>query len=284
MSGRKALGRGLAAIIPQAAETERSQTAVHEIAVTRISPNPDQPRREFSTEQLEELAASLREHGVLEPVIVRPKGADYELVIGERRWRAAQLAGLEAIPALVRDLEDRQVLEMALVENLQREDLNPMEEAEAFRRLGEEFGLTQEEIAARVGKQRSTVANRMRLLELEESLQSKVRQGRLTAGHARAMLAVPSSEERLELAERVVAEGLSVRAVEELARQVAKGRPARQRRKSGFRVRELDELQEQMQQKLGTRVRIVRREGGGQIEIEFYSEDDITRIYELIVG
>lgn len=234
MSGRKALGRGLAAIIPQAAEADSGQTAVHEIAVTRISPNPDQPRREYAREQLAELAASLREHGVLEPVIVRPKGTGYELVVGERRWRAAQLAGLKAIPALVRDLEDRQVLEMALVENLQREDLNPMEEAEAFRRLGEEFGLTQEQIAARVGKQRSTVANRMRLLELEESLQQGVRQGKLSAGHARAMLAVPSSEERLELAERIMAEGLSVRAVEQLARKASKTRPAR-KRKAGLK-------------------------------------------------
>jgi ParB family chromosome partitioning protein len=217
-------------------------------------------------------------------VIVRPKGTGYELVVGERRWRAAQLAGLKAIPALVRDLEDRQVLEMALVENLQREDLNPMEEAEAFRRLGEEFGLTQEQIAARVGKQRSTVANRMRLLELEESLQQGVRQGKLSAGHARAMLAVPSSEERLELAERIMAEGLSVRAVEQLARKASKTRPARKRKAGLPQAPELAALEEELQQTLGTRVRIVRREGRGQIEIEFYSEEDITRIYELIVG
>ena len=152
MSERKALGRGLAAIIPQAAQDDSAETAIREIAVTRISPNAAQPRRHFSREQLEELAASMREHGVLEPVIVRPKGKDYELVVGERRWRAAQLAGLKVIPAIVRELEDREALELALVENLQREDLNPMEEAEAFRRLADEFGLTQEEIAARVGR------------------------------------------------------------------------------------------------------------------------------------
>ncbi|NLN19179.1 MAG: ParB/RepB/Spo0J family partition protein [Firmicutes bacterium] len=290
MSERKALGRGLAAIIPQAAQDDSAETAIREIAVTRISPNAAQPRRHFSREQLEELAASMREHGVLEPVIVRPKGKDYELVVGERRWRAAQLAGLKVIPAIVRELEDREALELALVENLQREDLNPMEEAEAFRRLADEFGLTQEEIAARVGKRRSTVANRLRLLDLDGSLQDQVRQGRLSAGHARALLAVPDDDDRRQLAERVINEGLSVRAVEEIVRSRSqtqrksskKGRKSRAERPEGDP--ELADLVEDLQQKLSTRVRIVRREGRGQIEIEFYSEDDITRIYELIMG
>lgn len=285
MSGRKALGRGLAAIIPQAAEADSEQLAIQEIAVTDIAPNPGQPRREFNQEQLEELAASLREHGVLEPVIVRSKGSGFELVVGERRWRAAHLAGLAVIPALVRDLDDREAMELALVENLQREDLNPMEEAEAFRRLSVEYGLTQEEIAARVGKRRSTVANRMRLLELDDNLQGEVRKGRLSAGHARAILGISDEAKRQEVAQRVVNEGLSVRAVEKLARQeTTKPTRGRRRTKVDESQRELRVLEEELQTRLGTRVRIVRQGEQGRIEIEFYSDEDITRIYELIVG
>ncbi|MGI6082633.1 MAG: ParB/RepB/Spo0J family partition protein [Limnochordia bacterium] len=287
MNERKALGRGLAAIIPQAAQDDSTRAAFREIAVTRISPNSAQPRRRFSPEQLEELAASMREHGILEPVIVRPKGKDYELVVGERRWRAAQLAGLTVVPAIVRDLDDREVLEMALVENLQRQDLNPMEEAEAFSRLAEEFGLTQEEIAERVGKKRSTVANRLRLLELDAGLQDQVRQGRLSAGHARALLGIPDDEDRREIADRVISEELSVRAVEEMVRKRSQKqrKPSKKASKSESELDpELGDLVEELQQKLATRVRIVHREGRGQIEIEFYSEDDITRIYELIMG
>lgn len=285
MSGRKALGRGLAAIIPQAAEADSEQLAIQEIAVTDIAPNPGQPRREFNQEQLEELAASLREHGVLEPVIVRSKGSGFELVVGERRWRAAHLAGLAVIPALVRDLDDREAMELALVENLQREDLNPMEEAEAFRRLSVEYGLTQEEIAARVGKRRSTVANRMRLLELDDNLQGEVRKGRLSAGHARAILGISDEAKRQEVAQRVVNEGLSVRAVEKLARQeTTKPTRGRRRTKVDESQQELRALEEELQTRLGTRVRIVRQGEQGKIEIEFYSDEDITRIYELIVG
>lgn len=284
MSGRKALGRGLAAIIPQAAADEAPRLAVQEIAVSSIVPNARQPRREFAEKQLQELADSLREHGVLEPVIVRPQGAGYELVVGERRWRAAQLAGLASVPALVRELDDREAVELALVENLQREDLNPIEEAEAFVRLAEEFGLTQEQIAARVGKQRSTVANRMRLLELEEGLQDEVRSGRLSAGHARALLAVTDVVKRGQLARRAAREGLSVRQVEEAARAEPQGARKRRQKRSRQEDAGFCDLEEELQRVLGTRVRIVRRGERGQIEIEFYSDDDVTRLYELITG
>jgi ParB family chromosome partitioning protein len=284
MSGRKALGRGLAAIIPQAATPEAERQTIQEIAVTSIVPNPRQPRREFAEEQLRELAESLREHGVLEPVIVRPQGSVFELVVGERRWRAAQIAGLARIPALVRVLDDKETVELALVENLQREDLNPIEEAEAFRRLSEDFGLTQEQIAERVGKRRSTVANRMRLLELESGLQDYVRSGQLSAGHARALLAVESGKERSDLARRAMNEGLSVRQVEQLVGRSPRGTRKRQVPAKREERNDLSALEEELQQVLGTRVRIVGQGKRGRIEIEFYSDEDVTRIYELIVG
>ncbi|HHT26744.1 MAG TPA: ParB/RepB/Spo0J family partition protein [Firmicutes bacterium] len=282
MSARKALGRGLDAIIPSSGPEPIPIQAGTEIPVSKITANPEQPRRHFDQAQLEELAASLKEHGMLEPVIVRPKGEGYELVVGERRWRAAQLAGLKSIPAIIRAYDDRQVMELALVENLQREDLNPLEEAEAFARLAQEFNLTQEQIAQRVGKQRSTVANRMRLLELDEQTRELVRKGELSAGHARALLAVTDVSRRRELAQSAVTEGLSVRQIEAAARQETE--PKRRKRISRTQKRTvLPELVEEMQQALGTRVRIVRKGNGGRFEIEFYSDEDITRIYELIV-
>jgi ParB family chromosome partitioning protein len=283
MSSRKALGRGLAAIIPQVAETAAEAGSPHELAVDKITPNPRQPRRQFEQQQLEELAHSIRAHGVLEPVIVRPQGEAYELVVGERRWRAARMAGLMTIPAIVRQLTDREAMEMALVENLQRTDLNAIEEAEAYRRLATEFNLTQEQIAARVGKQRSTIANRLRLLELEEDIREELRRGRITPGHALAILALPDSEERRALAQRCLEESLTVRQAEEEARRLSAKPTARKARRRKPQQPALVELEEEMQQYLGTKVRIVRHGASGQIVIEFYGEEDITRLYELIV-
>ncbi len=284
--GRKALGRGLAALIPQAAP-ESGPDGVQDIAVASIVPNPAQPRRHFDAEMLAELAASLTAHGMLEPVLVRPRSGRYELVVGERRWRAAQEAGMTSVPALVRELDDRQALEIALIENVQREDLNALEEAEAYSRLANEFGLTQDEIATRVGKQRSTVANRLRLLELEQEIKENVQNGKLSAGHARALLAIPAGEARLHLARRCISTGLSVRQVEEAVRTRGGSGASKKRAKvvaPPEKANELADIVEQMQRVLGTRVRIVRQGEKGQIQIEFYGDDDITRIYELIVG
>ena len=281
-NNRKALGRGLAALIPQAAQTSVSE-GVQQIAVTAITPNPQQPRRYFDPVMLTELAESLKSHGMLEPVIVRPMKGQFELVAGERRWRAAREANLTSIPAIVREMDDRQALELAIIENVQREDLNAMEEAEAYQRLAQEFSLTQDEIAGRVGKQRSTVANRMRLLELEPEIQQQVLKGSISAGHARALLAVPAGVVRMKLAKRVTDSGLSVRQVEQIARKDGTA----QRRKRIQKVKhagELADLAEQLQNVLGTKVRIVRQGNIGQIQIEFYGDDDITRIFELIVG
>src|SRR5690606_17385648 len=199
------LGRGLRALIPESDAFEGA--AVRVIFIDQIDRNPEQPRKHFDEAQLEELKESILAHGVLEPIIVRPVEGRYEIVVGERRWRAAKLAGLDAIPAAVREMSDREAMELALVENLQREDLNPIEEAEAYKRLMDEFGLTQEEVADRVGKKRSTVANRLRLLEMEPELRAEVSAGRLSAGHAKALLAISSSRERMEVARRVIEDG-----------------------------------------------------------------------------
>ncbi len=280
---RKALGRGLRALIPESDAFEGA--AVRVIPIDQIDRNPEQPRKHFDEAQLEELKESILAHGVLEPIIVRPVEGRYEIVVGERRWRAAKLAGLDAIPAAVREMSDREAMELALVENLQREDLNPIEEAEAYKRLMDEFGLTQEEVADRVGKKRSTVANRLRLLEMEPELRAEVSAGRLSAGHAKALLAISSSRERMEVARRVIEDGWSVRAVEEYARRAGR-KPSAPNRAAARRAKDpfLQEIEERLQQCLGTKVRIVGQGRRGRIEIDYYSEEDIERILEIIVG
>lgn len=279
---RKALGRGLRALIP---ENDAAEGAVRQIPIDQIDRNPDQPRKYFDDEQLEELKESIQAHGVLEPIIVRPIEGRYELVVGERRWRAAQLAGLTTIPATVRSLSDREAMELALVENLQREDLNPIEEAEAYKRLMEEFEMTQEQVAERVGKKRSTIANSMRLLEIEPELRAEVAAGRLSAGHAKALLSIGSTSERLSVAKRAIEEGWSVRAIEEYARQNGK-KPAPSRRPVLRRVRDplIQDIEERLQRSLGTKVRVVRQGQRGRIEIDYYSQEDMERILEIIVG
>lgn len=280
---RKALGRGLRALIPEA---EGFEAAVRLIPVDQIVRNPDQPRKHFAEDQLNELKESILAHGVLEPVIVRPVEGRYELVVGERRWRAAQLAGLETIPAAVRTLTDKETMELALVENLQREDLNPIEEAEAYKRLMDEFGLTQEQVAERVGKKRSTIANRLRLLDMEAELVAEVAAGRLSAGHAKALLSLESSRERLEVARRAIEEGWSVRAVEEYSQKRPK-KPSPPRRpvvRTPTRDPLIIDVEERLQRSLGTKVRVVRQGQRGRIEIDYYSQDDMERILEIIAG
>ena len=283
MTARKALGKGLKALIP---EGEASKENVRQIPLDQVDRNPDQPRRYFDEEQLNELKESIETHGVLEPIIVRPVEGRYEVVVGERRWRAAQLAGLETIPAVVRPLSDREAMEIALVENLQREDLNPVEEAEAYKRLMGEFGMTQEEVAERVGKKRSTIANRLRLLELDEELVVEVETGRLSAGHAKALLGIPSKQRRLELARRLIEEGWSVRMVEEAVRreQERSARPKGGGRKGPGRDPLLQDVEDRLQRRFGTKVRIVQRGGRGRIEIEYYDEEDRERLLELLAG
>lgn len=281
---RKALGRGLKALIPEAEDQEGQ---VRQIPIDQIDRNEEQPRKYFDEEHLDELRESIATHGVLEPIIVRPVQGRYEVVVGERRWRAAQLAGLKSLPAVVRTLSDKETMEIALVENLQREDLNPLEEAEAYRRLMLDFGLTQEEVAARVGKKRSTVANRLRLLELEEEIRLEIEAGRLSAGHAKVLLGVADKAKRIELARKVISEGLSVRALEEAAKageEDERTRPRAAQRRAARVDPLLQDVEDRLQQALGTKVRVVQRGNRGRIEISFYSPDDMERLIEVLTG
>ena len=292
--GPRRLGRGLEALLAvHASNAEPSATdrsAMRNIALSRIRPNPFQPRRTFDPQELQELEASLRTNGLLNPVTVRPAktGGGYELIAGERRIRAAARIGWTEIPAVVKEIDDRALLTLALVENLQRADLNPIEEAEGYRQLLGDFDLTQAQLAEAVGKERSTVANMLRLLQLPAVVQQLVHQKELTLGHARALLTLEDEQTLIALAREIVAEGLSVRAVEERARG---GAPAKKRRErkgadaADARAVALRAAEEEMRRYLQTDVRVVQREQGkGRIEIDFYSTDDLDRLLDLIMG
>ena len=282
MASRHGLGRGLGALLPPAAgESAPSDApAVQEIAVDAISANPQQPRKDFDINALNELAGSLRKSGVIQPVVVRKAGPGYQLIVGERRWRAAKIAGLTHIPAVVREVSDAESLELALVENLLREDLNPIEEAEAYQRLLAEFAWTQEELAERVSKDRSTISNCLRLLKLPEPIRSDLRSGRLTMGHARALLSLDSISDQLRLREQILAHSWSVRATEE---GVQKKR-AIQPRRAARRAPELTALEDAFREALATRVRLVGNERHGRIEIAYTSSEDLDRIAEILTG
>lgn len=270
---KKVLGRGLSALLPARPEGDAEYLL---LPVCAIRPGPYQPRRAFPEEELRELVDSIREKGLLQPVLVRPAAEGYELVAGERRLRAAQAAGLSTIPAVVRRLSDRESLEAAVVENLQRADLNPMELAQGLARLAHEFDMTHDEIAKRLGKDRATVSNTVRLLRLPQAVREAVADGRLSAGHARALLSAPPG--RLEaIAARVMAAGLSVRQTEELCRDGGQRRAARRARRPDPHVRDLEE---KLSRRAGTRVRIRGTARKGRIEIHFFSEKEFERLCE----
>ncbi|GAW93656.1 ParB/RepB/Spo0J family partition protein [Calderihabitans maritimus] len=289
---KRGLGKGLQALIPSVPSLEgkgdRGQGEVVELKVESINPNRYQPRKEFDDAKLEELANSIKQHGIVQPVVVRPLGnGNYELVAGERRWRACCKLGMKTIPAIIKEMSDREATEAALIENVQREDLNPLEEAWAYRTLIEEFKLTQEEVARRVGKSRSFIANTLRLLSLPCSVQDMVSEGLLTAGHARALLAVEDSAVQEELANRVVAKGLSVRETEALVRKFKEQQTEKGEGRDSNRGARLDpvyrDIAERLESFLGTRVKIKQRGEQGKIEIDFYSQEDLGRIVELIL-
>ncbi|MCL6614738.1 MAG: ParB/RepB/Spo0J family partition protein [Firmicutes bacterium] len=279
MSKTRGLGRGLGALIPELEEAESEGRL--EIPIAQIRPNPFQPRREFDPEKLAELAASIREHGVLQPILLRRVEGGYQVVAGERRLRAAEQAGLSKIPAVIGDFSDATMMQVALVENLQRTDLNPIEEAEAYRRLIEEFGLTQEEIAQKVGKSRSAIANTLRLLNLPAAIQEDLKAGRASEGHARAVLGLTDEAERLAAWKEVVGGGLSVRETEELVKARAgkeRGDVSREtvkppRAASGGLDPFLQEIEDRIRATLGTKVKIRPAGKGGRIEIEYYSQE-----------
>lgn len=283
---RSGLGRGLDALIPVA---EGAEEAYRHIPLDRIVPNPQQPRTGFDEEGLRSLADSIREVGLLQPVVVLPEEEGrYVLVAGERRWRAARMAGLQEIPALVREGDESGLLPQALVENLQREDLSPLEEAAAYRQLLEDFGWSHEQIGQHVGKSRTTITNTLRLLQLPAALQGMVDRGELSAGHARALLALENVAAAQELARRTVEEGWSVRQLEEAVREAAEGseegRPARRGGRGTARPAPIVELEERLADRLGTKVRIEYRGKGGRLVIRFGSVDDLERIYRQFLG
>ena len=285
---RKALGKGLGALFPTrapiAAAPAPALEATGRIAIELIDPNPVQPRRVFQADSLHQLADSIIQHGIIQPLVVRASGARYQLVAGERRWRAAKIAGLKEVPAVVQEISDNRLLEITLIENVQREDLNPIELAMAFDRMARELNLNHEEIGSRTGKDRSTIANSIRLLQLPPDIQQLVAERRLSAGHARSLLAIPDEEMQRKLAEKTVAQGLSVRQVERMAKRMTEGREPDPDTEAPIDPNVKAAIVE-MERVLGTKVRIVEKgDRRGRIEIEYYSGDDLDRIYAAIVG
>lgn len=283
MSGaqKRGLGRGLGALLGEQAASEPSGERVREIPVSSVTPNPFQPRKHFDSGALGELQASIAEYGVLVPIIVREKNGGYELIAGERRWRACAALRRATVPAIVRPADDRGSLEVAIVENLQREDLNPLEEAAGFATLLDEYAFTQEELARRLGKSRPAIANALRLLSLADPIKALIADGRLTAGHARALLAAPENA-RAGLARRAVEDGLSVRALERLA--AAAGSPAAPVRAARTLSAEHRAFEAQLRGRVGAHVALKPRGKGGKIEIRYTSERDLIRIADVLLG
>jgi len=289
MAPKPGLGRGLGALIPGANEIEASRAGVVEIAVTDIRANPRQPRLVRSQEalQLEELAASIKEHGVIQPLIVtrtEGPGAPYTLVAGERRWRAAQLAGLARVPAIIKEVTPQEMLEIALVENIQRNDLSPLEEAAAFQQLINEFGLTPDAVAERVGKSRVAIYNTLRLLKLPGQIQAALMQGEISEGHARALLSLSSAVDQLAVLNEIKAHDLNVRQTEELIRRLNSPKTTEKKTQRDQRWQGAKEYESRLREALGTKVALMRSRKGGRIIIEFYSEEELEAIYEKLIG
>jgi ParB family chromosome partitioning protein len=286
MEKRPALGKGLSALIPDVPEV-RTGNAPAEIDVDQISPNEHQPRHRFEDARLDELAQSIKANGVIQPIVVRKVDGGYRIIAGERRWRAAQRAGLTRVPVFIKELSagnDAQLLEMALIENIQREDLNPIDQAGAYERLSSEFGMTQEEIAAAVGKDRSSIANHMRLLKLPQEVRAEVAAGRLSMGHARALLALADEGAQRQVAREVIARNLSVRETEAMVTRTGRGAAVAQRPAPAATDVHTRAAEDKLRMTLGTRVRINRKGKGGRIEIDFGSEDELQRLYDHLTS
>lgn len=294
---RKPLGKGLSALLPPRPMASPAPAVAQAPApapaepsylpIDSIDANPLQPRSVFQADRLEELAASIRANGIIQPIIVRRQGASYQLIAGERRLRASKLAGLTEVPVVVREIDDGSMLEVALVENIQREDLNPIELAQAYERMQSELGLSHEEIGKRTGKDRSSIANAIRLLRLPAEVQRLLAEHRLSTGHARAILGLPSAEEQIQLAEKAAAQGLSVRQVETLVQEATSQRPAKHSgpKREPSQDPNVRAAVEQLERALGTRVRIVElSDQRGRIEIEYYSQSELDRLFEHLSG
>jgi ParB family chromosome partitioning protein len=281
---RMALGKGLGALLPEFGQAESK--ALLYCGIEEILPNRSQPRKHFDESKIEELAVSIKEKGVLEPLIVRRTDQGYELIVGERRWRAAQKAGLKEVPVLVKEAQGREALEISLIENLQREDLNPIETAEAFKHLLEAFDISQEDLSKRMGKDRTTITNTLRLLRLPSEVRNHLLQNRITSGHARAILSLESKDKQKELCALIVKKGLSVREAEAIAKRWSEkpGKPPVSRvKKRDETESQLNSLKDSLRKYLGTKVHIVQKGKRGRIEIEYYSHEDLERIVETIL-
>jgi ParB family chromosome partitioning protein len=290
------LGRGLEAlfndvqinIVGKDREEQNNENQIIFININDISPNPNQPRKDFKDEKIEELAASIKEHGVIQPIMVRNAANGYEIVAGERRWRAARKAQIKEIPCIIKELDDHENMIVAIIENMQREDLNPLEEAKAFQQLADNFKLTQEEISKSVSRSRPYITNALRLLKLPIEIQNYIIEGSLTAGHARAIAGMKSREKQLVLAKNVVEQGLSVRQVETLAKDLEKAilEPSKKPKNNTVkrRSKELIAIEEEIIKRYGTKVRIVSGKKRGKIEIEFYSKEELERLIELMLS
>lgn len=287
MNKNRGLGKGLGALIPEYAEDNQNNEAQLEIDIQSIQINPYQPRKEFSSEKLAELAESIKIHGIIQPLLVREIDGQYQLIAGERRLRAAKMVGLTEVPIVVREMSDEDMMEVALVENLQREDLNPIEEADAYQRLINEFQLTQDDIAKKVGKSRPAIANTLRLLNLPQEVQSDLAQGTLTMGHARTLLSLKTPEEQRKAWSQIQIQGMSVREAEELIRKLITPPAVSRETKKPLEKKAKDpnvaEIEDEMQQVLGTKVMIKSTGTGGKIEIDYYTIEDLERIYEKII-
>ena len=280
---KRGLGRGLGALLPDIDDNESRD--IREINIIEIEPNKSQPRKNFDQDKLEALAASIKEHGIIQPIIVRKlESGFYQIIAGERRWRAAKIAGLKKIPVIIKDYEDRHAMEIALIENLQREDLNPIEEAKAYKDLLEEFNLTQEEISQRVGKSRSAIANSLRLLNLPEEIQQMLIENLLTMGHARALLSLESKELQLKAAHEIIDKMMSVRETEKYVKKLVenKEKKAENHNRNKHLLHVYVDIQNKLSQYLGTKVRIQPGKTKSKIEIEYYSDEDLERLLSLL--
>lgn len=282
MASNKGLGKGLGALLGDFVEEPVEQSVYRELPIYKIEPNPDQPRREFDEEELQELADSITVHGVIQPLTVRemPNGY-YQIIAGERRWRAARMAGLADIPVIVIEADDRKTMELALIENLQRQDLNVVEEALGYQALIDSYGLTQEEAAQRVGKSRPAVANTLRLLTLPGAVLEKLKDGQLSAGHARAILSLKNEKKQLEAAQKIIALALSVRQAETLCKNMNKEKPPRQ--ELTFEVDYVAECEKSLSKHLGRGVKIVNGKRKGRFELEFYGEEDLQNLLDALM-
>lgn len=273
---KKGLGKGLGALIESAGE---ANSGVLEVKINEVEPNSGQPRKHFNDEKLAQLADSIKQHGVVQPLIVQRDGQRYKIVAGERRWRASRIAGIQTIPVIVKDLSNKQVMEIALIENIQREDLNPIEEAEAYEKLMSEYGMTQEEISVTVGKSRPAIANSVRLLSLQEKIKDKIIDGEISSGHARALISIENKDLQLKAVEDIIKKGLTVRETESLVKKLTSEKIVKKKDENDI---EYQAIEERFREVFGTKVKILNSKKNGKILIEYYSEDELDRIISLV--